>query len=80
MHEYTRIIINFFHAFQRTLFNKGFVVEDGEGLLKERMNRGRGQAYLCAHSVKKIAWFFKQQIEFLLISCLVVAKRFIKKA
>ena len=28
----------------------------------------------------KIAWFFKQQIEFLLISCLVVAKSFIKKA
>ena len=32
-----------------------------------------------ANSVKRIAWFLKQQIEFLLISCLVVSKSFIKK-
>ena len=45
MHECTSIIINSFHLFKRTLFNKGFVVEEGgKEVLKERMkaNRGRG--------------------------------------
>ena len=44
MLESTSIIINFFHLFERTLFNKGFVVEVGEGVLEERMktNRGKG--------------------------------------
>ena len=44
MHECTSIIINSFHLFQQTLSNKGFVVEGGRGVLKERMktNRGRG--------------------------------------
>ena len=59
MHECTSIIINFFHLFQRTLFDKGFVVEGVREVLKERMktNRGegRGGVYLYAHSVKRIA-------------------------
>ena len=44
MHECTSIIINSFHLFQQTLFNKGFAVEGRGGVLKERMktNRGRG--------------------------------------
>ena len=44
MHEYTSIIINSFHLFQQTLFNKGLVVEARGGVLKEQMktNRGRG--------------------------------------
>ena len=46
MHECTSVIICSFHIFQRTLFNKGVVVERGgrTGVLKERMktNRGRG--------------------------------------
>ena len=46
MHECTSVIICSFHIFQRTLFNKGVVVERGgrRGVLKERMktNRGRG--------------------------------------
>ena len=44
MRECTSIIINSFHLYQRTLFNKGFVVEGKREVLKERMkiNRGRG--------------------------------------
>ena len=44
MHECTSITINSFHLFQRTFFNKGFVVEGERELLKERMktNTGRG--------------------------------------
>ena len=44
MHECTGIIVNSFHLIQQTLFNKGFVVEGGGGVLKEQMktNRGRG--------------------------------------
>ena len=44
MNECTSIIINSFHLFLRTLFNKGFVVEGERKVLKERMktNRGRG--------------------------------------
>ena len=40
--------------------------------------QGKGvQAYfLYIRSVKKTAWFFKQQTEFFLISCLAVAKSF----
>ena len=46
-----------------------------------KTNRGRGGVKpISMLTLWKIAWFFKQQIEFLLISCLVVAKRFIKKA
>ena len=41
MHECTSIIINSFHLFQRTLFNKRFVVE-GEGFLKQQMKTNRG--------------------------------------
>ena len=40
---------------------------------------GRGEvwvSYLYDYSVKKISWFFKQQIEFFLIICLAVAKSF----
>ena len=47
---------------------------------ENKHGEGSGQAYLYAYSVKKIARFFKQQIEFPLISCLVVAESFIKKA
>ena len=44
MDALTSIIINSFHLFQETLFNKGFVVEGGRGVLKEQMktNTGRG--------------------------------------
>ena len=44
MHECTSIIINSFHLFQRTLFNKGFDVGGERGVFKEPMktNRGRG--------------------------------------
>ena len=61
MLESTSIIINSFHLFERTLFNKGFVVEVGEGVLKERMKtysgRGGVKAYLYAHSVKNCMIF-----------------------
>ena len=83
MLECTSIIINSFHLFQRTLFNKEFV---GEGIggpqsvIENKQGEGRGQVHLYAHSVKRIARFFKQQIEFLLISCLAVAESLIKKA
>ena len=79
------LIINSCHLFQRTLFNKGFVVEGEREVLKEQMktNRGRGgerlSLSLCS-LCEKNAWFFKQQIVFLLISCLVVAESFIKTA
>ena len=79
MHEYTRIIINFFHAFQRTLFNKGFVVEDGEGLLKERMNRGRGSSLSLCSLCEKNCLIFQTANRVPSNKCLVVAKRFIKK-
>ena len=88
MYECTSIIINFFHLFQQTLFKKGFVVEEGGGegggggpqrANEKKQGEGRSQTYLYAHSVK-IAWFFKQQIEFLLIGCLAVTNSFIKKA
>ena len=55
----------------------------GRGVLKERMNPNRGRKRVKAISMLtlwKIAWFFKQQIEVLLISCLAVAKSFMKKA
>ena len=44
MYEYTSIIMNSFLLFQRTLLNKGFIVEEGSWILQERMktNRGRG--------------------------------------
>ena len=47
------------------------------GSLKtERKRTGEGgQAYLYVRSVKKITWFFIQETEFFLISCLAVAKR-----
>ena len=54
----------------------------GEGVLKEqiKINRGRGEVKpISMLTLWKIAWFFKQQIEFLLISCLAVAKSFMKK-
>ena len=40
-------------------------------------NEGEGgQTYFYIQSVKEVAWFFKQQIEFFLIRCLGVAKIF----
>ena len=54
------------------------------GVLKEQTKkkiRGRGGVKpISMLTLWKIAWFFKQQIEFLLISCLAVAKSFMKKA
>ena len=41
-----------------------------------KQTEGGGQAYLYVRSVKKIAWFFKQQTDFFLISCLAVAESF----
>ena len=42
MHECTDIIINSFHLFQRTLFNKGFVMEEEKEVLKKQMKTNRG--------------------------------------
>ena len=44
MHECTRIIIDSFHLFQQTHFNKWFAMEGEREVLKEQMkpNRGRG--------------------------------------
>ena len=42
MHECTSIIINSFHLFQQTLFNKGFVVEGGGGSLKSEWKQTGG--------------------------------------
>ena len=47
--------------------------------LQRQMKTSRGkkcQVCLYVHSVEKIAWFFEQQTEFFLISCLAVAKSF----
>ena len=53
------------------------------GVLKKRMKTNRGRGGVKPLSVltlwKKIASFFKQQIEFLLISCLIVAKSLLKR-
>ena len=45
MHECTSITIDFFHLFQRTLFNKGFAVDGDREVLKDRMKtkKGRGR-------------------------------------
>ena len=54
---------------------KGAGVGVGVVFFKKWMKTSRGKAgqtYLYVHSVKKITWFFKQQIEFFLISCLDV--------
>ena len=50
----------------------------GGGVLKKwmKINRGRGSSLSVCSSVKINAWFFKQQTEFFLISCLAVAKYF----
>ena len=51
-------------------------------VLKEWMKTNRGRGGVKPFSMLtlwKIAWFFKQQVEFLLISCLAVAKSFMKK-
>ena len=75
MHECTSIIINSFHLFRRTLFNKGFVVEEVGGSLKSEWKQtggGEGSSLSLCLLCKKTARFFKQQIEFLLISCLTV--------
>ena len=83
MHECTSIIINSFHFFQRTLFNKGFAVEGvGWGILIVQMKTSRGKEGakpISTLTLKKISRFFKQPIEFLLIGCLVVAESVIKK-
>ena len=81
MHECTSIIINSFHLFQKTLFNKGFVVEGAGGSLKKEWKKQREEGVnpISILTLWKIVWFFKQQIEFLLISCLPVAKSFIQK-
>ena len=56
-------------------------VEWGEGgwvSLKAKENKkGEGVKPICIFALwKKIAWFFKQQTKFFLISCLAVAKSF----
>ena len=86
MHECASIIVNSFHLFQQTLFNKEFIVEGEEGVLKERVKTDRGQGGggggvkpISMLTLWKNAWFSKQQIEFALISCLAVAKIFINK-
>ena len=43
MHEWTSIIMNSFHLFQQTLFNKGFVVEGERGVLKKQMEINSGR-------------------------------------
>ena len=43
MHESTNIIINSFHLFQQTLFNKGFVVKVGGGSLKSEWKQTGGE-------------------------------------
>ena len=72
MHERTSIIINSFYLFQQTLFNKGIVVEGGGGRVPWRANENKqgegGVKSISMLTLWKIAWFFKQQIEFLLIS------------
>ena len=42
MHECTSIIINSFHLFQQTLFNKRLVVEGVREVLKEQIKTNRG--------------------------------------
>ena len=39
MHECTSIIINSFHLFQQTLFNKEFVVDGEREVLKEQIKK-----------------------------------------
>ena len=78
MDECASIIINSFHLFQQALFNKGFVVEGVErGIFRVQMkaNTGRGGVKpFSMLTLRNISRFFKQQIEFLLMSCLVVAE------
>ena len=54
-----------------------------EGILKERIKTNTGRGGVKHISLltlwKRIDWFFKQQIAFLLIRCLVVAESFIKR-
>ena len=52
--------------------------EGGWGSLKAKENKkGEGVKPICMFALwKKIAWFFKQQTKFFLISCLAVAKSF----
>ena len=59
---------------------KGLLWRGGEGksLKKKWKQTGGGGGLLSLW--KNFFWFFKQQIEFVLISCLVVPKSFIKKA
>ena len=45
----------------------------------KKQGEGRSQTYLYARSKKNITWFFKQQIEFFVISYLVVAESFIRR-
>ena len=51
---------------------------EGRWILKKRTNEQREgcQAYLYVCSKKKIAWYFKQQTEYILASSLAVAKSF----
>ena len=51
-------------------------MEGGASLKSKRKQvmGGDGQACLYVRSVKKIAWFLKQQGEFFLISFLAIAK------
>ena len=79
MHECTSIIITSFHLFQRTLFNKGFIVVEGPSRANKNKQGMGGVKPISILTLWKFVWFFKQQIEFLLISCLAVAKSFIKK-
>ena len=58
-------------------------VGGGKGLHSWKGEQKRGeerrgsQTYFYVQFVKKIVWFFKQQIELFLISCLAVAKSFL---
>ena len=49
-------------------------VGGGPSKTKQKQIGRWGQDYLYVHSVKKITWFFEQQIELFLISCLAVTK------
>ena len=62
-------------------FSQVYFVGKRESLKSDwkKQGEGRGQTYLYARSKKKITWFFKQQIEFFVISYLVVAESFIRR-
>ena len=76
MHECTSIIVNSFHLFQRTLFDRGFVLEGEREVLKGQMKTNRGREgeglslSLCSLC----------EINCLIFQTVVVAESFIKTA